>query len=312
MISMLLANERRGPSQAARDLVRGAYDLHVHVAPDLIPRRVGDVELARRFAAVGLAGFVLKSHYVPTQERAASVRSLGLGAQALGSLTLNSAVGGINPVAVEIAAREGARVVWFPTFDARNETAGRTPVAPGDHLPVWAKLQHELRADGVHTPVVDVVDARGEALPETVAVIEAIARHQLVLATGHLARDEIFTVVDVARAAGVRDVVITHPDYPSQGLSIADQLALVERGAVLERCFAPCFTGQVPFARVLESTRRTGCASTFLSSDLGQKANPPVEDGLALFAEVFLDAGFAEEDVHHMAVVNTRRLGASS
>ena len=59
------------PSEWARRLVLGAYDLHVHVAPDVMRRRVTDLQLARRCQDVGLAGFVLKSHYVPTAERAA-------------------------------------------------------------------------------------------------------------------------------------------------------------------------------------------------------------------------------------------------
>jgi hypothetical protein len=57
------------PSAWARRLVRGAYDLHVHVEPDVMRRRVTDLELARRCAELGLAGFALKSHYVPTGER---------------------------------------------------------------------------------------------------------------------------------------------------------------------------------------------------------------------------------------------------
>ena len=48
----------------------------------------------------------------------------------------------------------------------------------------------------------------------------------------------------------------------------------------------------------------TRCSST----DLGQVFNPPVEDGLALMADRLLDAGFDEEEVHTMAVENTRRL----
>ena len=63
------------PSARARELVRGAYDLHVHVEPDLAKRRIDDLGLARRFAELGLAGFVLKSHYAPTAERAAVVRA---------------------------------------------------------------------------------------------------------------------------------------------------------------------------------------------------------------------------------------------
>ena len=36
--------------------------------------------------------------------------------------------------------------------------------------------------------------------------------------------------------------------------------------------------------------------------------NPPVEDGLAIMADKFLEAGFSEQEVRSMAVDNTRRL----
>jgi hypothetical protein len=44
------------------------------------------------------------------------------------------------------------------------------------------------------------------------------------------------------------------------------------------------------------------------ATDLGQVANPPVEDGLALMADHFLAAGFTEEEIRTMAVANTRRI----
>ena len=84
------------PSERARELVRGAFDPHIHVAPDVVPRRIDDVALARRFLEVGLAGFVLKSHYTSTAERAAVVRAAVPGVEALGAITLNRAVGGMN------------------------------------------------------------------------------------------------------------------------------------------------------------------------------------------------------------------------
>ena len=37
------------PSVRARELVRSAYDLHVHVGPDVMTRRIDDVALAERF-----------------------------------------------------------------------------------------------------------------------------------------------------------------------------------------------------------------------------------------------------------------------
>jgi uncharacterized protein DUF6282 len=296
------------PSDAARELVRGAFDLHIHVAPDVIERRIDDVALARRFAELRLAGFVLKSHYVPTAERAAVVRNVVPGVMALGALALNRSVGGLNPLAVEIAAREGARIVWFPTVDAENETAGRTEPKPGAKLPAWAKMQHELRERGMAVDVVAVVDEAGAVLPEARAVLATIARHGLVLATGHLGRDEIFAVVDAAVEEGVRDIVVTHPEFPSQDLGIDDQLELARRGAFLERCFTTPHTGKCTWERWIEATRAVGPECTVLSTDMGQLDNPPVEDGIPLMAERLLDAGFSKDDVRTMAVDNTRRL----
>ena len=75
---------------------------------------------------------MLKSHYVPTAERAAVVRAAVPGVDALGSITLNAGVGGLNALAVEIAAREGARIVWLPTVDSENEASedGPKPAKP--------------------------------------------------------------------------------------------------------------------------------------------------------------------------------------
>ena len=291
------------PSARARELVRGAYDLHVHVEPDLARRRIDDVALAQRFAELGLAGFVLKSHYVPTAERAAVVRRAVPGVDALGAIALNGGVGGLNAQAVEIAARGGARIVWLPTVDAENEASedGRKPAKQ----PVWRKIQDEFAAAGVASEPVQLTES-GLA-----RVLEVVARHDLVLATGHLGRAEIHTAFAAAREAGVAEVVITHPDYPTQGVPVGEQLALAARGALLERCFAPIHTGKVSWEQTFEAITATGAHNNVLSTDLGQVANPPVEDGLALMADRLLEAGFSEDEVHTMAVVNTRRLAGA-
>lgn len=289
------------PSSRARELVRGAYDLHVHVEPDLARRRIDDLTLARRFAELGLAGFVLKSHYAPTAERAAVVRAAVPGIDALGAIVLNAGVGGLNAQAVEIAARAGARIVWLPTVDAENEAGGTHE----GKQPVWRTIQQEFETAGVESGPVLLTNA------ELGKVVEVVARHGLVLATGHLSRLQIMVVVDRALAAGVASVLVTHPDYPTQDVSIPEQRELAGKGALLERCFAPIYTGKVSWEQTLEAIRATGPEHNVLSTDLGQPANPPVEDGLALMADRLLEAGFSDEDVRTMAVVNTRRLAGA-
>ena len=294
------------PSDRARELLRGAYDTHMHISPDVVERIVDDITLARRFQELGMAGFVLKSHYGSTAERASVVRTAVPGVGVLGAIALNRAVGGINPLAVEIAAREGARTVWLPTVDSVNESHEREAPA-GAKVPVWVKLQLELREQGIEIPPVPVVnESNGTVLPEVREVLDMIARHGMVLATGHLSRDEIFAVVEAAVESGIENIVVTHPEFPSQDLSVEDQIALAGQGALLERCFTTPHTGKVTWERWIENIRAAGPENSVLSTDLGQVFNPPVEDGMALMVDRLLDAGFGEEEVYVMAVVNTR------
>ncbi|MGZ4297743.1 MAG: DUF6282 family protein [Solirubrobacteraceae bacterium] len=297
-------------SDRARALLRGAYDTHIHVAPDVVPRIVDDVTLARRFAELGMDGFILKSHYTCTAERASVVRAAVPAIEALGAIVLNRAVGGMNPLAVEVAAREGARTVWLPTVDSVNESHERN--APtGAKVPVWVKLQLELREQGIEIPPVPVVDEAGAVLPETRAVLERIAHHGMLLATGHLARDEIFAVVDAAIESGIEKIVVTHPEFPAQSLSVADQQALAQRGALLERCMTTPHTGKIAWEDWIEHIRAVGPEHSVLSTDLGQVFNPPVEDGMGIMVDRLLEAGLNEEEVQVMAVANTRRVAGA-
>jgi hypothetical protein len=300
------------PSERARAVVRGAFDPHVHIAPDFAPRRISDLELAQRCLELGLAGFGLKSHYTATAERAAVVSAAVPGVRALGTITLNHAVGGLNATAVEVAARQGARIVWLPTVSSENEFGEVEHADPDGKVPVWVRFELDLREAGVRPRPVPVVDDDGAPLPELLEVLQVIARHDLVLATGHLSRDEIFVAVEAAVAAGVKTIVVTHPEFPSQRISPADQQQLAARGALMERAFTTPYTGKCTWEEIFAATRAVGARHTVWGSDLGQVFNPPVEDGLAIMADRFFEAGFSDEEVRIMAVENTRRLAGAN
>src|SRR5579871_2862940 len=289
-------------------LVAGGYDLHTHIGPDVMNRRIEDVELAWRFAEAGLAGFALKSHYTSTAERATVVGRVVPETRVVGTLTLNQAVGGMNALAVEIAAREGARIVWMPTVDSPAESAGRVAPAPGQHVPLWARIQHELREAGLAIEPVEVTDPSGEVLPATRDVLRTIARHGLVLATAHLGRDDAFAVVDAAFAEGVEHVVVTHPEFTCQDFSIEDQVALVERGCLVERCLSTPLSGKTSFEHVFDGVRAVGLENNFFSSDFGNPDYPPVEQGLAIWADKLLEAGFGDDEIRTMIVDGSRKV----
>jgi len=290
-------------SPSAWEAIRGAYDLQVHVAPDVIARRIDDLELAQEFLAHRLRGFVLKSHYIPTAERAQVVAKAVPGIAAFGALTLNHAVGGLNPVAVEIAGRSGCKIVWMPTVDAENETAG-LPGAGQKKLPFWAEIQRELRATGISPPPLTVLDARGRVSESARTCLELIAKHDMILATGHLGRHEIFPLVKTAKEMKVRKVLITHAEFPSQNLSAEEQVELARWGALIEHCFTTMYTGKAPWNVVFDSIRKVGASRCIVSTDLGQPINPGVAEGFAMFAEVLLENRFSTEEVRQMAVTN--------
>jgi len=294
-------------SDEAWKALEGALDLHVHVAPDVIDRRIDDLDLAREFLAHGLRGFALKSHYVPTTERAAVVQKAVPGITTLGAIALNHSVGGLNPVALEIAGRGGCKLVWMPTVDAANETAGRVH-STTTKLPFWAKIQRELASTGIAPPPISVLDDHGKMSERARQCLEIIAQHQMILATGHLGQKEIFALVRAAREMGVRNIIVTHAEFPSQNLTAEVQVELAQMGAVIEHCFTTMYTNKAPWETAFANIRATGCSRAMLSTDLGQKVNPGVAEGFGMFAQKCLDAGFTPAEVRQMAVTSPAEL----
>ena len=303
----LISKTNEVPTAEAWAAIQGAYDLQVHVAPDVIARRIDDIDLAKEFLERGLKGFVLKSHYFPTAERAQVVCKAVPGIRAMGAITLNHSVGGLNPVAVELAGRSGCRIVWMPTVDAANETAGR-PDGTKKHLPFWAKIQLELAATGISPPPITVIDEAGNLTSQARTCLELISKYNMILATGHLGRREILALVRTAKEIGLKRVMVTHAEFPSQNLTAAEQVELADLGAMIEHCFTTMHTGKAPWEVVIESIRQVGPERCLLSTDLGQTINPPVSDGFAMFAQTLLDAGFSGAEIHRMSAINAEAL----
>lgn len=49
-----------------RELLNGVYDLHIHTAPDVVPRKCSDLELARRAGGPGDGGVAPSSATILT------------------------------------------------------------------------------------------------------------------------------------------------------------------------------------------------------------------------------------------------------
>jgi hypothetical protein len=293
--------------QTIEGLLEGAFDTHIHSAPDVLPRKFNDLELARRFKARRMAGFVLKSHYICTADRATLVNQIVPEVQAFGAIALNNSVGGLNPLALDIAGRLGTRVCWLPSVDNANELEAIAGQRDESKLPYWMSIAREMRALGIAGSFLSVTE-NGKVTQATRQCLEIIAKHEMVLATSHIRPSEVMPVVQAAGEIGVKRIVITHPEFPTTLLSIAQQQELARLGVFFERCFTTPNTGKISWEQVYANIREVGPSSTILATDLGQTTAPYPDDGLGIFISNLLENGFTERDVRTMVRDNPAQL----
>jgi len=234
------------------------------------------------------------------------VKNLFPEVNAIGAICLNNSVGGINPLAVEMAGRSGAKIVWLPTVDSENE---QTHFKSGKYtkLPYWAKIQQEMQADGVFSPTINLLN-KGELKECVYDVLKAIKKHGMILATGHIGWEETKAVVKAAAEININKIIITHVDFPSTFLQIEQQKELVSYGAFIEHCFTTPNTEKVAWKVVYDQIKTIGSNHCIMSTDLGQPQGLYPDEGLKMFAGKLMNNGFTENDIDYMIRTNPKLL----
>ncbi len=270
--------------------LKGVVDIHAHCDPDSVPRSIDALTLTRLMALKGMRGVVLKSHYESTAGLAWLAGQQAPGLSIFGGIALNRPVGGINVTAVErMTLMKGGRgkVVWMPTFDAENQV----------------KYSKENR------PFVSV-SKNGALLPEVLAVLDVIAKNDLVLATGHSTPAEVRLLIEAASQRGVKRIVVTHPIIAPVLMSVEQMKWAAGQGAYLEfvsNAVLGTQTNMTPkeFAAALRSV---GPERAILSSDLGQAKNPIHTEGWMELFRLLEREGISAADISRMAKTNPAAL----
>src|SRR4051794_13052134 len=160
-------------------LLEGAFDTHIHSAPDVLPRKFNDLELGQRFKARRMAGFVLKSHYICTADRATLVNQMFPEILAFGAIAMNNSVGGLNPLALDIAGRLGTRVCFLPSVDNANELEAIAGQRDESKLPYWMSIARKRRPLGIAGNSLNVPED-GKAPQPPRQCLEIVAKHDMV------------------------------------------------------------------------------------------------------------------------------------
>lgn len=278
----------------------GIVDTHVHTAPDVVPRKMDDVDLVQAAHDAEYRAVVLKSHHTITAARATIAQRATADTQVFGGVVMNlHATGGINPYAIEAALALGAKVVWLPTFTSANQIRyGREVGISSRNL----KSLGTIEGDGVR-----VVDENGTTTEALCKVFDMMAEAGATLATGHISPREILTVVPEARRRGVPNVIITHPELRCVGLDLQGQLELAELDNVwFERVLAVTLptSDDVPISEIAENARTVGVNSTIMATDFGQEHNASPIVGMQTYIDKMREAGFSQDELEAMTCVN--------
>jgi hypothetical protein len=290
LLSLLLAFGVVTTSFAQENPLAGVIDIHAHCAPDSSPRSIDAIDLARLAKSRGMRGLVLKNHYQPTASLAYVVRKEVPGIEVFGGVDLNLSVGGMNPFAVEhMAATTGGygRFVWMSTFDS----------------------EAQVRYSKQDRPFVRV-SQNGQLLPETRQVIAAIAKHNLVMATGHVSAEEGLMLIREARAEGVQHMVVTHAMLAPIHMSDAQMLEAAKMGAYIEFVYNGLLGSykEFTFKDYARAIRFVGVEHCILASDMGQPANPLHPDGLVALFDGLRKEGITQAEINRMAKENPAHL----
>jgi Family of unknown function (DUF6282) len=282
------------PPPPAVSPIKGLIDFHTHAAPDIFGRALDDDELATLAATRQMEAVVFKNHVTHTADRAFLVRKHVPGIKVFGGITLNHAVGGLNPQAVEWMWRmQGGygRVVWFPTFDADNH------------------VKRAAAAAGVRPAGIRIVDERGQVLPAARAVLKICAAQRLVVQTGHASPDEALALIAAAREEGCERIVVTHAQFDVVGMSLAHMKQAAALGAKLELCALLMLAGptsplefmhhtaRVPVSDTAARVKAVGAQHFVLGTDLGQAGNPTPADGLQMLVAGLMKEGITRDQI---------------
>lgn len=246
-------------------LLKGAFDFRIHAGPEPDGERRNDyLEAGRDAYEAEMAGFVLMKHRHPTTLAAYALNRMYPGFHAVGSIVLNTSVGGLNPDAVEASAKLGAKVVWMPTQDAGS-----------------IKLLNALNDVG--------------------AVLEVAKSFGMTVASTHATFADTEMLVRLAGSVGLERLVVTNP---GARFGADDASELLSHDLLVELPFLSYYPGLDAGERLRADIDKIGAGRCIVSTDFGQWTNPPPAEGMRMAIAAMLDAGMSEDDIAKVVRTN--------
>jgi hypothetical protein len=287
-------------------LLEGAIDTHCHGYPEIsfdVKMRTEDLEAFRLAAEAKMKGIVLKSHMWPTIGRVYQMKDKIAGIEVWSSITLNSSAGGFSPWVTESALKQGVKVIWLPTWSARNDLQrGGFSRLMKPWLPSLNRIKPE---DGL-----SVFNSSGE-IDQNVKEILALAKdYDVAIFTGHISPQESLAVAREAKKMGFKKLLLSHPDSNSVGATMEQVKEMAEMGFFIETTFLglmPAFW-RISLKDICQRIREVGARRWVLSTDTFFEWSAPPSEMMRMFIASVLSCGMSVDEVDLMVRKNPSEL----
>jgi Tat protein secretion system quality control protein TatD with DNase activity len=281
-------------------LLQGAIDMHYHGYPEItlgIKARLDDIEVLEMARNCGMRGIVIKSQMWPTMDRVYYLRQRVPEIECFASITLNPIVGGLSPWVVDAAARQGAKVIWLPTWSAAYK------IGQGG----FSKKMKEWFPSMIFEPGLSCIDSAGKVTPDVRSIIRLGKEMNLVIGIGHISPTEALAVAQEAERIGFTRLVYTHANSKHRGPTLEEAEEMIKRGAYIELCAQMVFF-DFQLEKTLELITKLEADHIILSTDSFMEWLPPGPEFLRMFIGRLIISGIDENSIRIMVRDNPATL----
>jgi uncharacterized protein DUF6282 len=287
------------------EFMQDAIDVHCHIDFEFSAKerkREPEFEWLPKAESMGMRGVVLKSHWWPTINVVPYILSSVQTKVALwSSVALNITSGGPNPCVVEACAELGGKMVFLPTWSARNDVERK---GFSDRIKSYYKSHAQL-----DNPNYYFLNEKGKLIRRGYEIIECCKAHELTLGMGHISWQESLAFIEAARDLGYSHrIVVNHVQSHIIGMPMDAMKHAAEMGAFLEACWNALAPGRMDSRELVQQFREIGLGQVIASTDYFRPYSPNPAELFRMFLGMLHEGGLNRDEIRLVACANPARL----
>lgn len=287
------------------EMIEGGIDVHCHIDFEFSAKerkREPEFLWLPKAESMGMRGVVLKSHWWPTINVVPYIlSSVETRVRLWSSVALNSTAGGPNPCIIESCAQLGGKMVFLPTWSARNDVERK---GFSNRLKSYYKSHAQL-----DNPNYYFLDDKGKLISLGYEIIECCKAHDLTLGMGHVSWQESLAFIEAARDMGYSHrIIVNHVQSHIIAMPLDAMQRAAGMGAFLETCWNALAPGRMDSPELVQQFRQIGLHQIIASTDYFRPYSPNPAELFRMFLGMLHEGGLSKDEVKQVACTNPAKL----